>query len=89
MDLLKPMTKPDENPEEEANRILKRVEQESEVLGGSSMRRTADHIKKHMGAKDVDRDEWAEVWGTKIGRILSVIFFIFLVIYLIRTYVLN
>ena len=81
------MTKSDRKPKEDAERILKRVEQESEVLGASSMRRTADHIKNHIGAKDADQDDWSEVWGARLGRVLSIIFFIFLVVYLARTYV--
>ena len=81
------MTKSDDDNEAEAMRVLKRVEQESEVLGASSMRRTAEQMKNHMGAKDANQEDLAEVWGTRLGRIFSVIFFIFLVIYLINTYV--
>ena len=71
------MTKSDDDNEAEAMRVLKRVEQESEVLGASSMRRTAEQMKNHMGAKDANQEDLAEVWGTRLGRIFSVIFFIF------------
>jgi len=74
---------------EEARKILKRVEQESETLGTSSMRRTAENISSHMRADDTDQEDWAEIWGTRIGRILSVVFFCALVIYLVNTYVLQ
>lgn len=75
--------------QDEAEKILKRVEQQSETLGTSSMRRTAENIKAHMSGDDADENDWAELWGKRIGRALSVIFFIILLIYLLRTYVLN
>ena len=76
-----------ENPEEEAKRILERIEQESEVVGTSSMRRVAERVKDHATAQDKEGDTWAEVWGTRIGRTLGMIFFVFLVFYLLRTYI--
>ncbi len=75
--------------QQEAKKILERVQQESETVGASSMRRTAEHITSHIKADDADENEWAELWGKRIGRTLSVIFFIVLVIYLVRTYVLH
>jgi len=74
---------------DEAKKILERVKQESETVGTSSMRRTAENITSHLKAEDADENEWAELWGKRIGRSLSVIFCIVLVIYLIRTYVLH
>lgn len=74
---------------EEAKRILERVQQESETVGTSSMRRTVNNITSHMKAEDADENEWAELWGKRIGRGLAVIFFIGLVIHLVRTYVLH
>ena len=75
--------------EEEARKILKRVEQDSETVGTSSMRRTAENITSHMRGDDANQNDWAEVWGTRIGRTFSVIFFIALVAYLLNTYVLR
>lgn len=72
---------------EEARRILDRVSQESETIGASSMRRAADHVKGHIGAKDEDAEDWAELWGTRIGRGLGLIFVVILIIYLVMTYV--
>ena len=74
---------------DEASRILKRVEQESETVGTSSMRRVAERVKNHVEARDVDKNEWSEVWGTRIGRSLGLIAFVILVIYLFRTYILH
>ena len=75
--------------EDEAKRILERVAQDSETVGASSMRRIAERVKGHVSAEDADQNEWAELWGTRIGRVLGAIFFVVLVIYLFRTYVLH
>ncbi|MEM7214596.1 MAG: hypothetical protein AAF423_03560 [Pseudomonadota bacterium] len=75
--------------EEEAKRILERVAQDSETVGTSSMRRVAERVKGHVSAEDADHNEWAELWGTRIGRTLGILFFIGLVIYLFRTYILH
>ena len=81
--------KQDELNEQESRRILERVAQESETVGASSLRRVADRMKDHLSADDADENQWAELWGTRIGRILGAVFFVGLVIYLLRTYVLN
>jgi len=79
--------KPKPDKSSEADRILERVKQESETVGTSSFGRVADRIKGHMGAEDSDPNDWAEVWGTRIGRGLALIFFIVLIAHLINTYV--
>ena len=78
-----------EDGEDEAKRILERVAQDSETVGASSMRRIAERVKGHISADDAEQNEWAELWGTRIGRVLGAIFFVVLVIYLFRTYVLH
>lgn len=72
---------------EESKRILDRVNRETETVGTSSMRRVANQVRDHIGAEDADENEWAELWGTRIGRVLSIVFFVVLVVYLARTYV--
>ncbi|MEM9331555.1 MAG: hypothetical protein AAGA53_09530 [Pseudomonadota bacterium] len=79
----------DDDRAEEAKRILERVAQDSETVGTSSMRRVAERVKGHVTADDADKNEWAEVWGTRIGRFFSIIFFVVLVVYLVRTYILH
>ncbi|MGI9350494.1 MAG: hypothetical protein ACR2O3_02925 [Rhizobiaceae bacterium] len=74
---------------DESKRILERVAQDSETVGASSMRRIAERVKGHVSAEDADQNEWAELWGTRIGRALGAIFFVGLVIYLFRTYILH
>lgn len=73
--------------QKESKRILKRVKQESETVGLSSTKRVADDIADHFKASDTDQNEWAELWGTRIGRGLGAIAFIVLTVYLLRTYV--
>ena len=75
--------------EEESRKILERVRQESETVGTSSLGRVAERVKSHMSAHDADQNEWAELWGTRIGRSLGVIFAVGLFIYLVQTYILN
>lgn len=75
--------------EAESKRILERVAQESETVGTSSVKRVAERVKDHMTAQDTDQNEWAELWGTRIGRALGAVFVVVLIIYLVRTYVLH
>lgn len=84
----KKTTQPDERVEE-SRRILERVQQESETVGTSSMGRVADRVKNHIAASDADQEQWSEVWGTRIGRGLGLVFFVVLVVYLFKTYVLK
>lgn len=74
---------------EESRRILERVAQESETVGTSSMRRVAERVKGHMTADDAEQENWAEVWGTRIGRALGLVFVCVLIVYLVQTYVLK
>lgn len=75
--------------EAEAKRILERVAQESETVGTSSAKRVAERVKGHMTAEDADENEWAELWGKRIGRALGAIFVVVLIIHLLRTYIFN
>lgn len=67
----------------EAKRILERVAQETESIGQSSFARISTRITDHFYAEDAEKNDWAEIWGRRIGRGLSVIAFIFLAIWLI------
>ncbi|MEZ5871411.1 MAG: hypothetical protein R3D32_06115 [Nitratireductor sp.] len=82
------MAKPDhEEQVREAQRILKRVERDSETIGASSLARTASRIKDHMAGGDAPEDDAAEIWGRRIGRSLGLIAVVILVIYLFKNYV--
>jgi uncharacterized membrane protein len=71
---------------EEALKALDRVQAESETVGGSSFVRMAERAKDHMRAADKHNDDQIEVWGTRIGRTLGLVFAIGLAIYLFVTY---
>jgi uncharacterized membrane protein len=71
---------------EDALRAIDRVQSESETVGTSSFVRMAERAKDHMSAADKDADDEIEVWGTRIGRGLGLIFAVGLVIYLFVTY---
>ena len=72
----------------ESRRILERVSQEAESGGHSAIDRAARRARDHVTAADVDRDDWVEYWGTRIGRILGRLLLVgliaWLVIYLAR-----
>jgi len=55
----------------ESRRILARVAREAHSGGllGHAMGRTRDHLK----AADADQADWAEVWGTRIGRTIGAV----------------
>ncbi|MDQ0467830.1 hypothetical protein [Labrys wisconsinensis] len=67
------------NDEQEARRILDRVDREGDVLG-SALRRTADHF----AAREADPADRIELWGRRIGRGLSLVGVIVLAILLVR-----
>ena len=71
----------------EAQRIINRVERESEQLGTSSMARTANKVRDHMMGEEASKDDKVEVMGKRIGRILAVAFIVFLIYTLYAKYV--
>mgnify|MGYP000106120368 CR=1 FL=1 len=79
---------PKEKQRREALHTLDRVGAESETVVGSTFVRMAERAKSHMSAADKEEDDRVEVWGTRIGRGLGLLFAIGLVIYLLVTYVL-
>jgi hypothetical protein len=81
------MAKPDhEKTAAEARKDLERIGDQSEVIGTSSFARTANRARDHFGGADAPEDDPAELWGRRVGRGLSVIFVIFLVWWLVKTY---
>jgi hypothetical protein len=76
---------------EEARAILERVARESETVGASSLARTADRVTRHFSGEDKAapgeaQDDPIEVLGKRIGRVLSLIAFVALAIYLYVTW---
>ena len=69
--------------ETESRRILERVSREAESGGRSAVDRAARRARDHVSAADVDQNDWAEYWGTRIGRILGVVLVIGLIVWLV------
>ena len=67
----------------ESGRILDRVARESDLVGSSALARTAERMRDHFAANDADRTDWAELWGARLGRILALIAFVALAIWLL------
>lgn len=65
--------------EAESRRILNRVGAESEATMAQRVKR---RVSDHMAARDAPEDDWVEVWGSRIGRVLGVLFFLGLVVWL-------
>jgi hypothetical protein len=63
--------------EREAREALERVQRDTETLGSSALARMGRRAGDHFAAKDaMDPDGGAdpiELWGRRIGRILSLI----------------
>ena len=73
---------------EESKRILESVHRDSETVGASSMRRTAERTRDHFMGRDAPEGDNVELWGKRIGRTLSLIVFIALAYYLVITHIL-
>ncbi len=73
----------DTDRETESKRILDRVAREAESGGRSMTGRVVKRVHGHMAAGDVDRADWAEYWGTRIGRIFSLILLVGLIVWLL------
>ena len=67
----------------ESRRILERVSQEAESGGRSVVDRAARRARDHVTAADVDQDDWAEYWGTRIGRMLGALALVGLIVWLV------
>lgn len=74
--------------EQEAREVLERVKRESETIGASSAGRVGRRLTDHFGARDAIGDaedggtDPIELWGRRIGRILSVLGLIVLLVWL-------
>lgn len=67
----------DEDRRRDAQGALTRAERDSETLGGSALARLGHRLGDHFSGRDAAIEtgsaDWAEVWGRRIGRVLSVV----------------
>ena len=78
--------------ERESREALERVARDSEVLGTSALARTARRVGDHFAGADAKGEaedggtDPIEVWGRRIGRCLSLVLFIVLLVGLIQMF---
>jgi hypothetical protein len=77
-----PMEKPDRGAE--ARRILAQVERDTGMAASSALARAVRRARNHMAGVDADPEDWAELWGTRVGRLLSLAAFVALSLWLFR-----
>ncbi|MCT8268443.1 hypothetical protein NYQ83_14270 [Afifella sp. JA880] len=70
----------------EAREALERVHRDSEAVGTSSFARAAGRAKDHLAGADAPANDRVEVWGRRVGRGLSIVFVMWLLWYLVSTY---
>ena len=74
--------------ERESEETLRRVRQESETVGASSLARAGRRMGDHFGGKDAvgaaegGGTDPVELWGRRIGRSLSVVGVVVLALWL-------
>ena len=79
---------PRENVRQGALRDLKGLEREGDLLGRSALGQAAKRATDHFAAAEAKAEnDPIELWGRRIGRVLSAIAFVGLAIYLYATYV--
>jgi len=72
------------DPSEQAKRDLKRLSEEGGLLNAPKMKARSKSIKGHFLADDADQTDRIEVWGSRIGRILSLIAVMILLVWLVN-----
>ncbi|WP_419907055.1 hypothetical protein [Hoeflea sp.] len=68
----------------QAQRDLDRTREEGGLLNAPKMKPKSKSVKGHFMAEDVDQSDRIEVWGSRIGRILSLIAVFILIIWLVN-----
>jgi hypothetical protein len=63
----------------ESRRILDRVAREADSSGLALVGRTVERTRSHLSAADADGNDWAELWGTRIGRAIGAVLTIILI----------
>lgn len=75
------MARRDEEQQAEARRIIKMVKAETD---GGMIGRTTKRLENHLSASDADQHDWAEVWGTRIGRTIGALVVVVTFLFLFR-----
>ena len=81
------MKNTDHDRAEEARRTLERVRGEDAGLFGHAQG-AADAVRERFD-DGTQQDDWAELWGKRIGRGMGLVFVTYLVWHLVTTYIMN
>ncbi|MCY0149028.1 hypothetical protein OEG84_15270 [Hoeflea sp. G2-23] len=65
--------KDDEKTVRDAKRALDRLGEEGGLSATPVMKSAANSVRDHFAAKDADKTDAAELWGTRIARGLAVL----------------
>ena len=74
--------KDDDETVREARRTLDRIGEEGGLSATPVMKSAAGSVRDHFTAKDADKTDPTEVWGTRIARVLALVAFIGLIWFL-------
>jgi len=69
----------DEERQAESRRILERVERDSESL----LFRSGSRMRDHFAAREAAGEDWTEIWGRRIARVLALVAAVVLIGWLI------
>jgi len=76
------MAEEDEH-QRESRRIIARMNAETDGAPVTVVQRATRRGRDHFAASDVDDTDAIEIWGTRIGRAVSLILFFGLLVYLV------
>lgn len=71
-----------QDEQEEARRILDRLQHEASVTD-TLVQRGIARTAKHLSAQDIDKNDPVEVWSTRIGRSLGILITLAIIVWLI------
>ncbi len=73
----------DDERDRQAKRALDRLGEEGGLSATPVMKSAANSVRDHFTAKDADKTDKVEVWGTRIARGLAVVAFVGLVLWMV------
>lgn len=73
----------DDETVRQSKRALDRLGEEGGLSATPAMKSAANSVRDHFAAKDADKTDRIEVWGTRIARGLAVLAFVGLVVWLV------
>ena len=72
----------DDDRQRESRRILARMQAQTDGGVMTAVQRTAKRGRDHFAASDANETDLVEVWGTRIGRGISLILCVGLLVYI-------